>query len=122
MERNGESWKREIRTLGLGVNDFHAKINTRTSCGVRVGRVVEGVAMEEAVVVGVGSAVGAAVPVVLGVGIEAAAAVASAAVALFIFFAIFKICWSSKIFLEVVRVLGLVEVVLVEGGIGQYWS
>lgn len=99
-------WGREIRTLGLGVNDLHAKISTLTSWGVRVGRVVEGVAVEEAVVVGVGSAVGAAV--------------ASAAVGvLFMFFAIFKICWSSKIFLEVVRVLGLVEVVLVEGGIGQ---
>lgn len=84
-----EKW-REIRTFGAGVNDFHDSIKTRTSCGVRVGRVVEGVAVEEAVVVGVGSAVGAAVPVVVGVGIEAAAAVAS----VFMFFAIFKICWS----------------------------
>lgn len=67
MERNGESWGREIRTFGAGLNDFHDKINTLTSWGVRVGRVVEGVAVEEAVVVGVGSAVGAAVPVVVGV-------------------------------------------------------
>lgn len=74
---------REIRTFGAGSNDFHAKINTRTSCGVRVGSVVEGVPVE-AVVVGAGRGAGAA------------AAVASAAVALllFMFFAIFKICWS----------------------------
>lgn len=74
-------WGREIRTFGAGVNDFHAKINTLTSWGVRVGRVVEGVAVE-AVVVGAGRGAGAA------------AAVASAAVALllFMFFAIFKIC------------------------------
>lgn len=53
---------REIRTLGLGVNDFHAKINTLTSWGVRVGRVVEGVPVEAVVVVGgrAGSAVLAA--------------------------------------------------------------
>lgn len=98
-------WGREIRTFGAGSNDFHDKINTLTSWGVRVGRVVEGVPVEA---------------VVVGAGRGAGAAVASAAVGvLFMFFAIFKICWSSKIFLEVVRVLGLVEVVLVEGGIGQ---
>lgn len=110
MERNGESWGREIRTFGAGVKLLHDKIKTRTSCGVRVGRTVEAVPVE-AVVVGAGRGAGAA------------AAVASAAVGvLFMFFAIFKICWSSKIFLEVVRVLGLVEVVLVEGRISRKWS
>lgn len=71
---------REIRTFGVGVNDLHAKINTRTSWGVRVGRVVEGVAVE-AVVVGVESAVGAAVPVV--VGVERATGAAEALVVFF---------------------------------------
>lgn len=73
-------WGREIRTFGAGSNDFHDKINTLTSWGVRVGRVVEGVPVE-AVVVGAGRGAGAAV------------ASASAAVSLlFMFFAIFKIC------------------------------
>lgn len=87
-------WGREIRTFGVGVNDLHAKINTRTSCGVRVGRVVGAVPVE-AVVVGAGRGTGAAVAVVVGVGSAVGAAVASAAVGvLFMFFAIFKICWS----------------------------
>lgn len=98
MERNGESWGRgkwrqgnggrEIRTFGAGVNDFHDKINTLTSWGVRVGRAVEGVAVEEAVVVGVGSAVGAAVPVV--VGVERATGAAEALVVFFFRGAILK--------------------------------
>lgn len=85
---------REIRTFGAGSNDFHAKINTLTSWGVRVGRVVEGVPVE-AVVVGAGREAGAAVALVVGVERGTGAAVASAAVGLlFMFFAIFKICCS----------------------------
>lgn len=62
MERNGESWGREIRTFGAGSKDFHDKIKTRTSCGVRVGSVVGAVPVEAVVVVGgrAGSAVLAA--------------------------------------------------------------
>lgn len=62
MERDGESWGREIRTLGAGSKDFHDKIKTRTSCGVRVGSVVGAVPVEAVVVVGgrAGSAVLAA--------------------------------------------------------------
>lgn len=53
---------REIRTFGAGSKDFHDKIKTRTSCGVRVGSVVGAVPVEAVVVVGgrAGSAVLAA--------------------------------------------------------------
>lgn len=82
---------REIRTFGAGSKDFQDKIKTRTSCGVRVGSVVGAVPVE-AVVVGVGSAVGAAVPVV--VGVERATGAAEALVVFFFRGAIFKIsCW-----------------------------
>lgn len=90
MERNGESWGREIRTFGAGSKDFQDKINTRTSCGVRVGSVVGAVPVEAVVVVGgrAGSAVLAAA------GVERATGAAEALVVFFFRGAIFKIsCW-----------------------------
>lgn len=82
---------REIRTLGAGSKDFQDKINTRTSCGVRVGSVVGAVPVE-AVVVVVGGRAGSAV--LAAAGVERATGAAEALVVFFFRGAIFKIsCW-----------------------------